>query len=239
MMGSIKKIGVKIINYFKRDKTIFAKGICFEKLLFIFIIGSIFGTYYEQLLNLFVCYFKDGSIVWESRRGLIYGPLSPIYGAGFILMVFFLGRKQYKWYEILLYGALIGGGFEYLISFLQEKFIGTVSWDYSSYPLNIGGRTTIPYMFFWGALCFLAVKKIYPFLSNLIEKIPYNLGKLLTNILVVFLAINMFLSWGALIRQSLRRAGIKAYTPVGNFFDKYYTDEYLKRFYANMKESDS
>ena len=32
----------------------FAEGICFWKLFWIFLFGSIFGAYYEQILNLFI-----------------------------------------------------------------------------------------------------------------------------------------------------------------------------------------
>lgn len=225
----------KIKEYIYKDDKIFAKGICFNKLLFIFVIGCIFGAYYEQILNLVLTYVKDGTIFWETRRGVIYGPLSPIYGAGFVIMVYYLANNKYKWYDILLRGALIGGIFEYLISFLQEKFIGTVSWDYSGYFLNINGRTTIPYMLFWGLLCLIMIKKVYPLFSKYIEKIPYNLGKLLSRFLVVFLVLDMTISWSALIRQDLRRIGIPPYTFIDSFFDEHYSDDDLKKYFPNMQ----
>ncbi|MEG2351354.1 MAG: putative ABC transporter permease [Bacilli bacterium] len=235
MKKKIKETIKKINTYFYENKKKFAKGICFEKLLFLFVIGCIIGTYYEQLLNLAINYANDGSIIWESRRGVIYGPLSPIYGCGFIIMIYFLAHKKLKWYQILLRGSLIGGIFEYLVSFLQEVFVGTVSWDYSTYFLNINGRTTIPYMFFWGIASVLLIKKIYPFFSKLIEKIPYNLGDLITKILIIILSFDMLISWSALIRQDLRRRNVPAYTIVDKFYDKYYPDTYLKKFFPNMR----
>src|SRR5574344_603699 len=117
----------KINAYIHKDKRVFAKGLCFEKLLFIFIIGCLIGTYYEQIVNFLVHYKRDGSIYWSTRRGVIYGPLSPIYGAGFVLMEVLLGDKKLKDYQIFLRGALIGGAFEYAVSFLQETFVGTIS----------------------------------------------------------------------------------------------------------------
>lgn len=31
--------------------------------------------------------------------------------------------------------------------------LGSRSWNYANEPLNIGGRTTVPFMLFWGGGC--------------------------------------------------------------------------------------
>lgn len=31
--------------------------------------------------------------------------------------------------------------------------LGSRSWNYANEPLNIGGRTTVPFMLFWGGCC--------------------------------------------------------------------------------------
>ena len=109
----------------KNEKRIFASGLGFDKLFIIFVIGCLFGNYYERILNLVRHYLKDGSIFWEVRRGVIYGPFSPVYGMGAVLMTKLLAGKNDKWYITLIKGALLGGSFEYLTSFLQETFTGT------------------------------------------------------------------------------------------------------------------
>lgn len=45
----------------------------------------------------------------------------------------------------------------------------------------------------------------------------------------------MLISWSALIRQTLRHKGIAPLTPIGLLYDKYYTNEFLKKYFANMK----
>ena len=172
-MAEIKKL-------FKKDKRIFAKGICFEKLFAIFLIGSVLGSLYEEILNFLLVYSRTGQFVWEYRRGVIYGPFNIIYGIGAVIIVALLADKKHKWYETILYGSLLGGGIEYLVSFLQETFTHTTSWDYSHKYLDINGRTTLPFMLIWGLFSFLFVRYLYPFVSRQIEKIPYNLGKILT-----------------------------------------------------------
>ena len=233
----MKDLVVKIKNYIYADKQVFAKGICFDKLFLIFIVGSIFGTIYEQLVHLVPIFIETGKIDIVSRTAVIYGQFNMIYGFGAVILIALLVKndKELKWYEVLLYGALIGGGFEYLISFLQETFTGSVSWNYRGKLLNINGRTTIPYMFVWGLLSLLLIKVIYPFVSKLIEKIPYNLGSFLTNILVVLLSIDMLISWSAIIRQNFRKQGLEPVTFIGKFYDKVYPDSFMEKIYPNMK----
>lgn len=218
----------------QREKR-FAEGICFKKLFWIFFIGCIFGAYYEQILNLFLNFYYHGEWVWQLRRGVIYGPISPVYGAGAVLFAAILLRKKKSNGRIFLEGALIGGTFEYLISFLQETFLGTVSWDYSAEFLNINGRTTLPYMIVWGLLALVFAKIFYPAISNTVESFPKKFGTIFTNICLVFLVFDFTISWGALIRQTFRTNGVEPYTFVGEFLDKHYGDDVLKQYYTNMK----
>lgn len=212
----------------------FAEGMCFYKLFWIFLFGCIFGAYYEEILNLVLHYHYHHELVWQLRRGVIYGPISPIYGMGAILMIGILARKERPDWKTILYGAFLGGGFEYAISFLQETFLGTVSWDYTNEFLNINGRTTIPYALVWGLLALALVKIFYPTISGIVEALPMKFGKILTHILIVLLVIDFAISWGALFRQMFRHNGYKPFTVVGEFFDTYYPDEVLKESYTNM-----
>ncbi len=228
MKNRIKKWALK-------DKRVFAEGLSSTKLYIIYIFGSIFGVYFEQIRNLIKHLINNGEWFWEYRRGLIYGPFNPLYGFGAMLLVYLLLRKPLSNLKTFLYGSLIGGVVEYLVSFLQETFTGTTSWNYSGFIGNINGRTNIPYMLVWGLLAFILVKVIYPFISKWVEKIPYNVGRLCTNCMHVFMAFNCFLSFGAIIRWGLRRNGYKAVTFLGDFFDKFYPDSFLIKHYPNMK----
>ena len=49
--------------------------------------------------------------------------------------------------------------------------LGSRSWNYANEPLNIGGRTTVPFMLFWGLLCYLIVRFILPFVLWLVHLI--------------------------------------------------------------------
>lgn len=212
----------------------FAQGLCFKKLFFIFLIGSVLGTIYEDLLIFWQTYHATGTGVWMTHRGVIYGPFNVIYGFGAAVMCWVLLRKKLENWQIFVYSAFLGGFVEYALSFLQEMSVGTTSWDYSHQFLNFQGRTSVPIMLVWGLMGLILVKVIYPLLSNLIERIPIRTGNILFLVLLVFMTLNCLVSWSALIRQNLRHQGVGPWTPIGEFYDKYYPDDYLHRFYPNM-----
>ena len=215
-------------------KEVFAQGQCFYKLFLIFVIFSIFGSYFEKIQYLIVHYLKTKTLVWPSRTAVIYGQFNMIYGFGAVLFILLLNRKVKSPYKLFLEGSIAGGAIEYTMSLLLEVFVGTKSWDYSSKFLNIAGRTTIPIMLVWGLLSLVLIKIIYPRLSRCIERIPNRPGTIITNILLVLLAADMLLSWSALLRQNLRRKGIAPFTIVGKVYDRAYPDEYLSKVYPNM-----
>lgn len=168
------------------------------------------------------------------HRGVIWGPFNVVYGFGAAIMCWLLLRKKLENWQIFVYSALLGGFVEYIISYLQEKFIGTTSWDYSWQWLNFQGRTSVPIMFIWGLMGLILVKLIYPVLSNLIERIPFRTGEILFATLLVLMVLDCLISWTALIRQNLRHQGLAPWTPVGEFYDQHFPDEFLQKYYPNM-----
>ena len=220
------------------ETTKFAAGLCFKKLFFIFLLGSIIGSLYEEVLFFVQTLLTTGEWTWSLRRGVIYGPFNVIYGFGAVMMVWLLLRKPLKNWQIFAFAGLLGGVIEYLISLLQEIFTHTTSWDYSNQFLNINGRTTIPYMLVWGLMGLILVKVVYPPVSNLIERIPVRSGEVIFIVLVILMALDMLVSWSALIRQTLRHNHVPAFTPVGRVLDEYYTDEFLEHYFPNMDHKD-
>lgn len=218
-------------QYFITDKKSFATGLNFYKLFWVFFIGCFVGVVVEMLY----CLAINGMI--ESRKGLIYGLFNPVYGFGAVLItvaLYYFRKKNSIW--IFIGGTVIGGTFEYLASYFQEKVFGTVSWDYSSAPFNINGRICLLYSIFWGILAIFWLKYIYPGMSKLIEMIPNKAGKILTWVLVVFMILNMAISSVAVNRMNKRHNGIAAKNSVEKFIDKHYDDKFMKKIYPNMMD---
>lgn len=218
-----------MIKNINNKKDVFAYGLGFYKLFWIFFIGSFFGAIVETIW----CAFTQHK--FEVRWGLIYGPFNPIYGFGAVIMTLCLNKLSFLrdlW--IFLICMFVGASFEYLCSLFQEIVFNAVSWDYSVIDSNFSGRTSILFAFFWGVLGLVWVKDTYPRLSGLIEKIPKNIGIFLTWILFVYMIFNMGISSMAVWRQGQRANGIKANSAITEFLDENYTDDFLKVMYPNM-----
>lgn len=227
------KAGNKAETEHGSGKISFAAGLNFYKLFWIFFIGSFIGVIVEVIF----CLIVDHR--YESRSGVIYGPFNPVYGFGAVvitLALYWLRNKRDIW--VFLCGGVIGAAFEYVCSWYQETFLGTVSWDYSGSFLNIGGRTNLLYALFWGLLSIVWLKFIFPFMSRMIEKIPNWLGRGLTWVLVIFMAFNCLISAAAVNRMSARYEGIPARNGFDMFLDQAYPDEFLTQIYTHMAYSD-
>lgn len=216
-----------------KDK-IFAQGYCFPKIFIFFILGCLLGTYYEEIL----WYIRFGEVT--NRDGLIYTPLSPIYGVGVLIFVLLLGRhnESRNLLKTFIYASLIGGMTEYITGFIASNFFGVKFWDYSNYFLNIQGLTTIPFMVFWGIGGTILMKVIYPWLSKWIEKIPYKIGQPIYLVILIVVIVDLFLTYSAFFRMGMRNAGKKPLTFVGDIYDKVYDDEFMYEHFPVMRPND-
>ncbi len=209
----------------------------FNQVVLFFTIGCVFGTYWEEIMYMVTHLWSTGTLEWVSRRGLLYGPFSPVYGIGAVCIYLIFYRTRMGWAKCFVYGAVFGGVLEYVLSVLQEWLFGTISWDYSTYFLNIGGRTTVPYMLVWGALVAVFVQLVYPWIDRLYQKIKPRTANIVFTVLAVFLALDILISVVATARQSMRRAGDPADNAIEVILDKYYNDERMLQTYSNAREA--
>lgn len=213
-----------------KEKVCFAEGCGFYKLVWLFLIGALLGDLIETVF----CRMTMGW--WMSRSSVLYGPFSVVWGLGCALLSAFLYAYRNKSDSyIFVYGTVVGGVYEYVCSVFSEIVFGTVFWDYSAIPFNIGGRVNLLYCFFWGIAAVIWLKWVYPFLSNLIERIPRRIGPVLTWILIVLMAANMAVSGLALARYSARQTDAAPGHAIDQFLDEHYPDERMERVYPKAK----
>ncbi len=208
----------------------------FNQAVLIFVIGCVFGTFWEEIMCLVKNFYTTGTWQWVSRRGLLYGPFSPVYGLGAVLIYFVFYRTKLGLVPCFIGGAILGGAIEIVLNILQEQMFGTVSWDYSDRFLNIaGGRTTIPYMLVWGLLVAIFSYYVMPWLDRLYEGLSGRAMNWICVGLAVFLILDIGISLVASLRQGMRRAGNPADTPIEMFLDEVYDDERMKKTYDNAR----
>ena len=207
----------------------FAKGLCWDKLVWVFLLCALLG----DVIETFYCGLVDGE--WMNRSSVLYGPFSFVWGIGAVVLTVSLRRlakKSDRW--VFIGGFVIGGVYEYMCSVFTELVFGTVFWDYSDMPLNIGGRTNALFCFFWGLLAVVWVKILYPPMDQAIEKVPPVAGKTATWAVVFAMACNGLLTGAAMLRYNTRAVRPAPTGIVEQFLDSQYDDDYIERRWPNM-----
>lgn len=208
--------------------TVFAEGCSFHKLVWLFFIGAFLGDLTETIF----CYITTGR--WMSRSSVVYGPFSIVWGLGVVVLTMMLYKYKNKDDRyIFIFGTIVGGVYEYVCSVFTELLFGTVFWDYSKIPFNIGGRINLLYCFFWGLAAVLWIKNLYPFFTKYIEKVPMLPGRCLSCLFLIFMTFNMIISALALARYSSRYQYQEPANALEKFLDEQFPDERMERIYPN------
>lgn len=209
---------------------VFGAGCSFYKLVSLFFIGAFLGDIVETIF----CYVTSGVLM--SRSSVVYGPFSIVWGLGCVMLTAILYQyRESNDRHIFLAGTVLGGAYEYVCSVFTELVFGTVFWDYSAIPFNLGGRINLLYCFFWGIVAVVWLKVIYPLLSAWIERLPVRAGIISCNLLIVFMVCNMAISGLALARYTVRQDGAKPENRMEQILDDRFPDSRIERIYPNLK----
>ena len=211
-------------------KEVFAPGICFDKLVWVFMLFGVAGNLVETV----VVRYQTG--IWMRRASLLFTPVSIVWGFGGVLFMIMLSHMAFREDRyVFIGGFLLGGSFEYMCSVITETFLGTKFWDYSSMPFNFNGRTNLLFCFLWGFVAMLWLKVIYPKISCQIEKIPVVVGKAVTIVTVILLCFDMVLTSAVMFRASRRRTDPHPHNFLEEYMDENYPDAVVKRHWRNIR----
>ena len=144
-----------------------------------FFVYSFLGFLFETLLSFFT---KQ-----NFNSGILYGPITPIYGIGVILILtishyFFMNLHLPRWREtVIVFFILIAALtlLEWFGRILIEKLFGVVFWDYSKLPFHIGHYISLEISFIWGILSILLIYVIKPVINPIVESIPTSVSIIL------------------------------------------------------------
>ena len=201
----------------------------FFNVFWLFVVGSVFGLVVETIYH--VAIYHE----WQDRAGLLWGPFSPIYGCGAVILTVCLNRL-WKANPLLLFctSAVIGGAFEYFVSWFMQVAFGIRAWDYTGQWLSIDGRTSGKYMVFWGVLGLLWMRLILPRLLALINRIPWKVRYSLTAICFTLLVVDAAMTLMALDAWYGRVSGTTVDSPVTRFFAEHFNDAYMQHRFQTM-----
>ncbi len=198
--------------------------------LWIFVVCSLIGIIIETLY----CTLRYGSSV--NRAGLLFGPFSPIYGIGALLMTIALNRF-WKSNPLLIFAVsgTVGGLFEALAAWLLERAFDVVAWDYSAMPGSLlGGRTNLLYMCGWGLLGLLWIRLLLPHLLQSVNHIPWKWRYSITALGYVLMIANVVMTMQALHCWQERAAGQLPDTPIARFYAQNFDDAWMQQRFETM-----
>lgn len=213
----------------------------FFNLFWVFVVCCVLGLIIETVYHMVVV--DPG--VYQDRAGMLYGPFSPIYGFGAVLMTVALNRfYRANPVVIFLVSAVIGGLFEAAVSWFMQVGFGAVAWDYSGstifglFPDPIaalfGGRTSTLFMCMWGALGFVWIKVCLPWLLKLINLIPWQARYSVTAVCAALMLVNGVMTLQSLECWYQRESGLAPSSPVEEFYAEHYDDAYMQHRFQSM-----
>ena len=203
----------------------------FFNLFWIFVVCSVLGLIIETIYHVLVV--EPG--VYQDRAGLLFGPFSPIYGVGAMLMTMALNRfHKAPLIVVFLVSAVIGGAFEFAVSWFMQFAFGIVAWDYTGTFLSIDGRTNGMFMAMWGVLGMFWVKLCLPWMLKLVNRIPWNWRYSLTAICAAIMIVDCAMTLMSLDRWYQREAGIQPDNAISQFIDDHFDNDYMAERFQSM-----
>lgn len=213
----------------------------FFNLFWIFVVASIIGLVLETIYHFAVV--DPGQ--YQDRAGLLFGPFSPIYGVGAVLMTMALNRfHKAPLIIVFVVSAIIGGLFEFLASWFFQFAFGILAWDYTDStlfglcpdPIAIffQGRTSTLFMCMWGVLGVAWVKLLLPWMLNLVNRIPWNWRYTLTAICAALMVTDCVMTLLSFDCWYERMAGNAPESAIEQFMASNFDNEYMAERFQSM-----
>lgn len=150
-------------------------------------------TAYEPLLHLLAFFYIYAFLGWGVEiayhalttghlvnRGMLAGPVCPIYGAGMLMLVVFMEPFHDSWLLSFIGATIICTILEFLVGWVLRQLFHTQWWDYSKEPFNISGLICLRFSLAWGAGGTFFVKVVHPIIADVVDHLP-NLLLLITD----------------------------------------------------------
>ena len=214
-----------------QQKKAFGKRIfrAYEELFWVFFFGSILGFMIEGIWHIIL----TGE--WVDHSATVVGPFCTVYGVGAVaafLVARILPRRAVGLQFVAF--ALAGGTVEYFTSLFQERTFGSVSWDYSSHTLNVGGRVSAQMAILWGFLGMVFMGLIYPALRKLLCRMHTRRWHIFCIACSFFMAFNLFVSASAILRWKERKQDLPPSSQWETYLDDTYPNARMEYVYCDM-----
>lgn len=155
-----------------------------------FFIYSFLGYLYECFLGL----IKDDKV----GSGILYGPVTPVYGVG-TLLILIVSKFIFDFFKlsiliesiiIAIIMAIILTVVELVAGLLIERIFKVAFWDYSKFKFHIGKYIALEVTLVWIIGTFLAIYLINPIIDSFVYYIP----SIVTYFFIILFIIDFFVT---------------------------------------------
>ncbi|MDD2213942.1 MAG: hypothetical protein PHR21_05295 [Oscillospiraceae bacterium] len=141
-----------------------------------------------------------------ANRGMLNGPVCPIYGIGVLLLVNLLAPLSGH-LGLLFIGAMLLMSLEELIGgWALDKLFHQRWWDYSDTPLNLGGYICLGFSLLWGVAGVLLLRVVHPPIAFLLSRILPRAGWFILIPLYVIFTVDLVTTILILLKLNRRLA---------------------------------
>ncbi len=200
----------------------------------IFFLFSVIGLMLEET------WIRISMGIAQSRAGLIWGPLSPVYGTGAVLLTsvsLSVRRRGGTPGQLFLASMLVGGLLEQVTGWGMETFMGAVSWDYiaGGIPGAVTKWVAMPFLIAWGLMGLVWGTVIMPEVLFHIGEPSSGMRVVVTAVLGAFLVADITVTLTCFGRVIGRDAHIAPTNALEQWVDDNYGDEFFFRRFGNME----
>lgn len=202
----------------------------FYQYLILFLVASVLGLLIETIYT----FIMFG--VLESRVGLVWGPFSPLYGVGAVLLTLVLWplRKAPAW-KVFLLSAALGGALEQTAGWSMEHFAHLQSWTYLGLPDHITQWVAWRFLFMWGVLGVVWCRAIMPELIFRIGEPTTRRQAVIASLVTLFVVLDIVMTVACFWRAGQRVEGVPPRNPFEAYVDTHYDDRFMEHTFENMK----
>ena len=198
----------------------------------IFFLGSMAGLLIEEVWMLV------SAGLTESRVGLVWGPFSPLYGLGAVLLTwlsFFLRSRGAAGWQVFLVSALVGGVLEQFAGWSMSTFFDAESWTYLHLPDHITQWVAWRFLAAWGVLGLVWCRAVMPRLLYQIGMPTTRRQAIFVTLVAVYLVADVAMTLVCFDRKTERDAGEPPSNAFEQWVDTNYNDEFISSRFQNLK----
>lgn len=201
----------------------------FYQYIIIFLVASVLGLILETVYM----YALYGVV--ESRVGLVWGPFSPLYGFGAVLLTAVLWplRNQPTW-MIFVISAGIGGILEQIAGWGMETVMHAWSWSYLHFPDHITQWVAWRFLIMWGVLGLAWCKLIMPEMLFRIGEPTTRRQAVVAGLLAAFIALDVSITVMCFYRAGKRQEGIPPQNVFEEYIDRHFGDDFISDTFENI-----